>query len=305
MMAADQVKLMVKFGTHRYADAGALADTVLREVDPHTADELDRLAVVAALVGRPNLAARWAQAGARARDWDVQIPVAVTGPARALEAYAAFGGPADSIAAYDARAEAALQNRVPPEDQARAEAALLLRAAALAYPTHPLSGFQKLAQGSGFPVLEAQSAHARGDATRALTILDGALRRRQQNNIRPTETSFDVLFPEAWLWAELGDTAQAVIMLDQTLNTLRWTEPGTLEDVPRAAPLVRAMALRAELAAATGDPATARRWADAVSTLWANADDALQPIVRRMREIVRSEGGDPAPRSAPPDGDRS
>ena len=299
MMAADQVKLMVKFGSHNYAGARTLADSVLSNVTPRTADELKRVAVVAALVGRPHRAARWALEGAAPREWDVDIPVAVTGPASALLAYAALGAPADSIAAYERRARAALSSRVPPEDQAAAAAALLLRAAALAYPVRPLQGFEQLAERSGFLVLQAQAAHAQGDATAALTILDEAVTRRRENEIRATEVSFDVLFPEAWLWAELGDTAQAVVMLDQTLNTLRWTEPGILGDIPRAAGLVRAMALRAELAAGTGEPATAQRWAKAVADLWADADDALQPLVRRMREIARNEGGGLAPRSDP------
>jgi hypothetical protein len=52
--------------------------------------------------------------------------------------------------------------------------------------------------------------------------------------------------------------------------------------------LVRAMALRADLAAASGDHAAAARWAQAVTILWSDADQFLQPTVRRMRELARA-----------------
>src|SRR5207247_2567613 len=48
----------------------------------------------------------------------------------------------------------------------------------------------------------------------------------------------------------------------------------------------RAMALRAELAAAAGDQRTARWWAQRVTTLWRDADVPLQPLVRRMRLLA-------------------
>ena len=53
-----------------------------------------------------------------------------------------------------------------------------------------------------------------------------------------------------------------------------------------AAGLVRAMALRAELAARAGDSATARRWAEPVTIVWRDADAELQPLVQQMTSIV-------------------
>src|SRR5439155_1746136 len=51
----------------------------------------------------------------------------------------------------------------------------------------------------------------------------------------------------------------------------------------RAGSLVRAMALRADLAERVGDHAVAARWAAAVAAFWSDADPFLQPLVRRMR----------------------
>ena len=47
------------------------------------------------------------------------------------------------------------------------------------------------------------------------------------------------------------------------------------------------MALRAELAAKVGDAKGARRWAAAVVELWSGADEFLQPLVSRMRELMK------------------
>jgi hypothetical protein len=46
------------------------------------------------------------------------------------------------------------------------------------------------------------------------------------------------------------------------------------------------MALRADLASATGDAPTARRWAGIVAVLWSGADEDLQPVVRRMKRYI-------------------
>jgi hypothetical protein len=58
-----------------------------------------------------------------------------------------------------------------------------------------------------------------------------------------------------------------------------------------AASLVRAMALRAELAERVGDHRTAALWAAAVVELWTGADDFFQPLVSRMRGLSRNATG--------------
>jgi hypothetical protein len=57
-------------------------------------------------------------------------------------------------------------------------------------------------------------------------------------------------------------------------------------DVARAGTLVRALALRADLAARVGDRAASRVWARAVAVLWSGADPFLQPLVRRMARLA-------------------
>jgi hypothetical protein len=294
-MAAQRVSLLIKFGSADHLiEARTLADSVLAAAQPTTQDEARRLSVIAAFAGRPHRAARWASLGAEPRTWPVTIPVAATSPAAVLEVYTAMGGPLDSIAAYERILEVVLNSRIPGPERQQARAALLTRAASLAYMDQPLECFQRLGRDSPYLLLRAQSAHAAGDLTEAIEVLARIRAERLEKGIRATNVSHDAVFPEAWLWAELGDTATAVAMLDANLNTLRWAEPGSVVDVSRAASLVRAMALRADLAAATDDDATARRWAAAVYTLWGNADPVLAPLSNRMLTTLEaSPGGRP------------
>jgi hypothetical protein len=63
------------------------------------------------------------------------------------------------------------------------------------------------------------------------------------------------------------------------------------DDPTEAAGLVRAMALRAELAARAGDRSTARQWAEPVTILWLDADPELRPVVDRMRALAAGKQG--------------
>ncbi|MGD8278995.1 MAG: hypothetical protein PVH00_13250, partial [Gemmatimonadota bacterium] len=58
-------------------------------------------------------------------------------------------------------------------------------------------------------------------------------------------------------------------------------------DAARAGSLVRAMALRARLAAAVGDADTARRWAAIALELLERPDPFLRPVVADLDRIRR------------------
>jgi hypothetical protein len=88
----------------------------------------------------------------------------------------------------------------------------------------------------------------------------------------------------------VGDAAAAARELDASLTALPALGPYLLDYVQDAAFLVRAMALRSDLAAKAGDERTARRWAAAVAELWAGADPALQGEVARMRRRAAGRG---------------
>jgi hypothetical protein len=107
-----------------------------------------------------------------------------------------------------------------------------------------------------------------------------------RTGMRPGDVALDYTVQEAWLLLAMRDTAAAIRYLDLPLTSLSTLTTHLLEDVPVAAALGRALALRADLAAARGDAPTARRFAQQVITLWGDAPAPLDAIVRRMRMLM-------------------
>ena len=284
-LMSEEVKQLVKQGrVGDFARANALADSALALV-PADESRFSEDAVLAGLTGRLRTAVAASRSRFRAVDHPVRIPAAVTATAEALQTFAAFGGPRDSILTVERQLREMVANQVSARVADEARHYLLDRTASLSLTGYPLAGAVELAGSSLYPLLQAQGAHAAGDLGRAREILAGV--RAQRRLHRPAELAPEAVFAEAWLWAALGDTTTAMLVLDSTLEALPWLEPGALSDVPRAVSLVRAMALRADLAAAAGDRVMAARWGGAVAALWAGADPYLQPVVRRMTSLSR------------------
>jgi hypothetical protein len=129
-----------------------------------------------------------------------------------------------------------------------------------------------------------QQALARGRPADVRHELDALTTVRA--GIRAGDVSLDRTYLEAWVLAQIGDTAAAVRRLDLTLTALPTLGTMLVRDVPQAAAVGRAMALRADLAAASGDSATARRWAQDVVALWSGASPALSEPVARMKSLA-------------------
>ncbi len=281
-----EVRVLVKLG--RFDDAQRLGVTAIRlwDAEPQAADELDG---IAALLGRPHLAARLAAQAAAPPPTRAVFPTAfpanISQARRALDGYAALGAPADSIAALADRLDRLLEVGVPPavarQFRCSEESVSLGRA------------FPQLRRGTqdprcrmGTPMLEMQWALLNRDtaAVRAAFARGRAMRR----TALPGEIALDHVFHEAWVLLQVGDTAIAAEYLDRTLAALSALRTSVTREPQQAGALVRAMALRAELAAAAGDRATARRWAEPVTILWRDADPELRPIIERMRRIAES-----------------
>jgi hypothetical protein len=126
---------------------------------------------------------------------------------------------------------------------------------------------------------------ARGDT--AGLRHDLAELREVRKDLRPGDVAFDGTYHEAWLLLAIGDTAEATHLLDLSLDALPTLGTYLLDQLPQVATLVRGMALRAQLAAESGDSGTAKRWANDVVVLWSGADRELQPIAVRMQDIHR------------------
>jgi tetratricopeptide (TPR) repeat protein/tRNA A-37 threonylcarbamoyl transferase component Bud32 len=285
-LAHTRVRLLLKLG--RFAEARAAAESLLashRDPDSAVADTLAPLAV---LVGQAQTAARLSALNARllAAGEFAGFPLPLLEVRERLRAYAAVGGPADSLRALTARADSGLRLAALGRGLAAGRDRLLGDAAALAFPMigpGPMHG----KAGPNY-LLQMQAQLARGDSAGVRARLTAA--QAVRTGVRPQDIAVALTFQEAWLWLQVGDSAAAERRLNLALNPLSGLGVYMLSDVAEAGTLVRSMALVAELAERRGHGPTARRWAAAVADLWRDADPELQPTVQRMRAIARGGG---------------
>jgi len=170
---------------------------------------------------------------------------------------------------------------VEPQRQAAARRAVLGDPAMLAFPQ---LGAREAHTGpvGGNYLLELQRSLARDPAAvrTGIARLDA-----NRGDLRAGDVAIENVYQEAWLLVAVGDTAAALERLDRSLTALPALGTALLDEIPQAAGLVRAMALRAELAAAAGDWTAAARWARAVTALWHDADPDLGAVVARMTAL--------------------
>jgi hypothetical protein len=212
-----------------------------------------------------------------------RVSRALVRDAPALEVFAALGGPSDSLREVESRVMSAIETGLLAAERDEARQEYLGLPASMMFPDSRFQSLPKLA-GLGDPLLDAQVAAAAGRLDEVLAYIQS--RRQAHQRIAPQDLTFDGLYPQARLLLILGDTAGAAAWLDPTLMAVSRAQSTTLSTISGAGSLVRAMALRAELADRLGDAATAARWARAVAELWRGGDDFLQPIVRKMNRLA-------------------
>ncbi|MDZ4865506.1 MAG: protein kinase [Gemmatimonadota bacterium] len=285
-LGAAEIRVLLRAG--RFAEAKARADTLLKEPSGGPSEADGFLAAIAALTGRATMTAAFNRVGValplpvlphRRR----LLPAELRETAAVLEAFAALGLRGDSLNAFFQRYEQQSQALLKPGDRAAADAALLARVYATLYPAPESKPLRPLAPEADY-LLDLQSTLRRRDtaAVRQRLVDLDALRR----TARPGDISVDATLMEAEIALQLGDTAGAIRRLDGSLNAISALGMSLVEQVPQAGSLVRAMILRARLAAALGDASGARRWAGPAAILWASADPPLQPIVVELRRMA-------------------
>ncbi|MEP7324936.1 MAG: hypothetical protein ABI836_03220, partial [Gemmatimonadota bacterium] len=285
-VAVAEVWMTLKFSILANPDgvlrAKLLADSLLRASNVETSLDPGLLSGLAVLTGRAHLAAQFRMAPAARLEW--QVPSSLAGSAPVLMVYAAMGGPRDSLRTIEQRLLDDIDQRLNPPDRAETRAQWLAFPATLAFPSYPFESLESLA-GTGDMLLDAQVAFMRGDSNAVIRTLREM--QTERKGISSADLTIDALYLESWLWSSLGNPKDAADWLDPTLNALPETSSRLLTEVFRAGPLVRAMILRALLAQTLGDRDTARRWATAVTTLWSDADDFLQPEVAAMARLAK------------------
>ncbi len=284
--ATSEIWMRVLFGAPdafwELRAARKLADSLLSSLSPATAPEPKLLASIAALTGRAHLAVALGKKVPSNKGWDT--PPVLVGLGITFQTYAAMGGPGDSLRALDAKVSGALERDVGPADRAEARSTWLVLPVTMAFPEIQLPSVSALADGTS-PLIDADAAFLRGDTASARA----QLRKLRMSVARssPADFTVDQLYPQAWLAAALEGPDSAAATLNPTLDVLDRSPPSLYTEAFRAGTLVRAMAFRAELAAGMGDQAAAREWAAAVVVLWSDADDFLQPLVKRMEALAR------------------
>ncbi len=234
-LAAREVRLLLK--TRQFTTARAVAESALA-VPPASPASGAIQAGLAALLGRGDRSADLlGQFGERefvtsSGDF-IAPPAAIARDASRLLVYAAFGEPADSIRAIEARLTRAVREQVPgPDRQATLDAALF-EARLLGFPV------LESAAGGAFPFSLAETRLAQEDRKGAAGVLDAMALERPPELARYVAPDFALL--EARLWAFAGDTARArrrVELLLQSLDALNSEFPN---QATQAAAIGRAM----------------------------------------------------------------
>ncbi len=285
-----EVRLLVKL--EDFGSARRLADSLLDAAAEPDAGAAERLAGLAALTGRAH---RTAQLLSRAApDLTVESdgrqiavrPLSLAAAAFALRGYAALGAPAESITTLARRVNLLIDASIEPQ---RREA---MRYALLSHPTE-----------WSLPLLHAQPPR-RGTPGERSRRLVWALERRDtltiratldtlhaaRADLRPGDVAISGTYLEARVLLAIGDTAAATDLIRRPLEAIATLGTGLIDNVDQAAALVRAMALRADLASHAGDSVAARRWAAPVVELWSKADtEELQATWERMRRIAGTD----------------
>ncbi|HEX2076264.1 MAG TPA: bacterial transcriptional activator domain-containing protein, partial [Longimicrobium sp.] len=280
-LAVLQVRLWVRTG--EFARARAAADSALRQwrnPSPHQAGALAPLAV---LTGRLELARALLRTAAPEATFrtlsrpSVKVPAPLVPPARdAL----LFGALAVEPEAGEAEAELLrlVDALVEPAERAVVRSALLNPVRRQSFHRGSLARVRAAPLEEAGWLVQVQQALARGDTAAARARLASLTEGRGRRF--PGDLTLDYVPAEAEVWLALGDTAQAVRELDRSLLALEVVPEKVLDRVEETLGLLRAMRLRMELAAASGDAATAARWRGALSTLWAGGDARLRRMLR-------------------------
>jgi hypothetical protein len=221
--------------------------------------------------------------------WDgielADAPMPVKQAALELLAYAAVGQPAESLRAGKSRVDQRVSSWAGPINRERLRLAVLHVPMSLAFETIGLSDVHARDAGGDY-ILEMQWSVSHGDtaAVRSELVRQTELRTRS----RAGDVAINGTYGEARMLLALHDTAAAIAALDHSLQALPTLSTALLEQPEQVGCAIRAMALRAELAAraGAGDRAAAARWGNAVLALWAKSDPPLTPVVERMRAIA-------------------
>jgi tetratricopeptide (TPR) repeat protein len=282
-LSVAQARLWLKLG--RFARARAVADSVLAHADSTDSHDAQRMLPLAVLTGRAALAVELARKSAPEAipfamgGNRLQIPVPVSVAYADVLVYASLGLPAQEAEA-ERRLDRAIRTWVDARLREDVRAVLLTLPRRMTPPGTMIGAPLR----TDDRVLELRQDLARGDTAKARAGL--ARLRELRRDRRPGDITIDAVVAETQLLLAADDTASAEEELESSLGALAAFPGGLLDRVPDAASVPRAMLMRADVALAHGDLATARQWADAAAVLWSGADPPLRMRVEQLRSAT-------------------
>jgi len=284
-LAVGAVRLHIKSGDFEHARR--VADSALNaRRSSISIAESGYLSGLAALVGRAHRARELLVALADdsiPRFFYQGSPVSVPRPlardAYALLAYASFPAYRDSVMVILGRIRENIARGSPPAEREMLRNALLATSLTRGYWT--IGPEAALTVSVPSPLYRMQRAHAAGNVAAVRAIADSAQARRSSRTSGSGGT--DLFYHEALVLLAIGDTTDAIGRLDQALEGLSHAPTWLLDDVHRAAAVGAAMRVRAEVAGARGDAATAQRWARAAISLWDGGDPEVRAALASLR----------------------
>src|SRR6266516_4545371 len=280
-LAASQVRLQLKLGN--FAAAHSLGDSALRRYDGSSRGVARALAPVAALIGKIDRMGELVMAGGF-QTASVDIPPQLRETGAKLFARAALGVCDADLANLQKTLEQRVESYAAPEHRAEFLAALEQRALSFTSTCTRGASALRIPASEEDDLYRMQQAFAQGDFNAVRSRLRAQTIARRA--MRPGDISMDYTYQEAWLRAAIGDTAEAIKQLDRSLTALPTLSATAVKEPAAAAAVGRAILLRADLAAATGDARGARTWASALVDLWRGADLPLQPTVTTMKRVA-------------------
>ena len=281
LAATGAAWLLFKQG--EFARARLLADSVLATARSATPDDAGVIIGLAALTGKISKTTELARLTSSYAAAASAAPIPVMDAAAPFFAFAALGVCGDSTSHLERRLDDQLAHYVAEDQQARVTASVKARPLSmLASCTGGRSSLGIRAPSSS--LLKMQQALANSDLQTLNTMLAAITNDARTQS--PGSVALDYAYQLAWIKSASGDTAGAVLQLDRALGSLPSLSGLSVREAASAAAAGRAMALRADLAAARGEVDERRRWARAVVDLWATADAPLQPVVARMRSLA-------------------
>jgi TolB-like protein len=274
----DQLRLAKRIADSITTNAGLL--------DAHPS----ALVPLAELRGQCDRAITAAMRAATALSQPVAVPVFLTSRSAALLVAASINCPVRPGMLSLQQLDALIERDIPASSHFLSRTVLEAQVAALIFPNDSAWIATFASAGSSSPIYLAERAALRGEQKVALDAIHRLHSSRLLTPRRDGLGSPDAILAEARVLVAVGDSSGAAAWLDSALAHVRdYPLPALQKNDAAIGSILLCAALRAELAAARREDATAARFAAAIVELWSGADPGPRAVLDRMKKLARNQ----------------